>query len=93
MYRFPRLLTTLSSGSRFEFPLALVVKASHERKFSSELNSFIKKIFFLILYSSYRSEYIEPMASYSYRSDVIHKHYHIYSLSLLGKQLLKEDIK
>jgi hypothetical protein len=33
MYRFPRLLTAFSSGSRFEFPMALVVKASQDRKF------------------------------------------------------------
>jgi hypothetical protein len=33
MYRFHRLLTAFSSGSRFKFPVALVVKASQERKF------------------------------------------------------------
>jgi hypothetical protein len=32
VYRFPRFLTTFSSGSRFEFPMALVTKAGQERE-------------------------------------------------------------
>ncbi len=43
---------------------------------------------------SYRSEYIGPViASYSNRSDVIHKRYRIYSLSLLRKIAFKIDLK
>jgi hypothetical protein len=40
----------------------------------------------VITSNSYRSEHVGPIiASYSYRSDVTDKHYHIYSPSLLGK--------
>jgi hypothetical protein len=32
IYRLPRLLTTFSSEGRFKFPMALVIKASQERR-------------------------------------------------------------
>ncbi len=48
MYRFPRLLTAFSSGSRFEFPVALVVKASQERKFLQNLTVSFKTNLFLV---------------------------------------------
>jgi hypothetical protein len=48
----------------------------------------------VIAFSSYRSAYIGPViASYSYRSDVIHQRYCVYSLLLLEKIAFKRRNK
>ncbi len=67
IYRFPRLLTTFSSGSRFEFPMALVTKAGQERKMSTELYSFNVRNLFLVSRRIYVSiSDISGWRSYSY---------------------------